>query len=121
VLRVVVRILESGLFLALLYTSLSMAIASLTDRRAVAAGATLFVLLGSAIVSETFVEGLGASAELLGLNLSGGPLELVARIYGRPGFAPSVETWVLALTFGAWTIGASAVAIVRYRRLQVTR
>jgi hypothetical protein len=121
VLRVLIRILESGLFLAALYTSISMAVASLTDRRAVAAAATLFLLVGSAIVSETLIEGLGASEGLRVFNLSGGPLEFVARIYGRPGITPSVSTWLLAAGYAAWTGAASTVAIVRYRRLQVTR
>lgn len=121
VLRVLVRIVESGLVLAALFTCLSMAIASLTDRRAIAAAATLFVLVGSAVVSETLIGGLNRSPDLLGLNLTAGPLEFVARIYGRPGFAPSVDTWVLALSFAAWTIGAATLAVVRYQRLQVTR
>jgi ABC-2 type transport system permease protein len=121
VLRTLIHILEAGVFLAALYTSLSMAIASLTDRRAVAAAATLFVLVGSAIVSGTLIEGLGSSRNFLALNLTGGPIELVARIYGERGFAPDVHTWVLALSYAAWTAAGSAVAIVRYRRLQVTR
>jgi hypothetical protein len=121
VLRVLVRILESGLVLAALYTSISMAVASLTDRRAVAAAATLFLLVGSAVVSETLVEGLGGPSWLRATNLSGGPLELVRRIYGRPGFSPDVATWTLAVGLGLWTAVAATVAIVRYRRLQVTR
>ena len=121
VIKVLIRILESGIFLALLYTSISMAIASLTDRRAVAAAATLFVLVGSAIVSETLIEGLGASLNLRALNLSGGPLELVVKIYGEEAVEVGAETWVMAASFAAWIAGASAVAIVRYRRLQVTR
>jgi ABC-2 type transport system permease protein len=119
--RVLIRILESGLFLALLYTCLSMAVASLTDRRAVAAAATLFLIVGSAIVSETFVEGLGASPSLRVGNLSAGPLELVRRIYGAVGNFPGLETWVLAVGMAAWTIGAGAIAVIRYQRLQVTR
>ena len=121
VIKVVIRILESGIFLALLYTSISMAIASLTDRRAVAAAATLFVLVGSAIVSETLIEGLGASLNLRALNLSGGPLELVVKIYGEQAVEVGAETWVMAVSFAAWIAGASAIAIVRYRKLQVTR
>jgi ABC-2 type transport system permease protein len=120
VLKVLIRICESGLFLALLYTSLSMAVASLTDRRAVAAAATLFVLIGSAIASEILIS-VGGGQELLGLNLTGGPIEMVTRIYGEQGFFRSVDTWVLALAFGAWTAGATAIAVVRYRKLQVTR
>ena len=120
VLKVLIRILESGLFLAALYTSLSLAIAGLTDRRAVAAAATLFVLLGSAIVSET-IGALGGSDNVLVLSLTAGPLELVRRIYGEPGVTPQVETWLLALGYAAWTGGAAAIAVSRYRRLQVTR
>ena len=120
VLKVLIRIIESGVFLAALYTSLSMAIASLTDRRAVAAAATLFVLIGSAIVSET-ISFLSKTDAVLVLSLTAGPLELVRRIYGEPGVTPGVATWVLALGYAAWTAGAAAVAIVRYRRLQVTR
>ncbi|MDQ3106509.1 MAG: ABC transporter permease, partial [Actinomycetota bacterium] len=121
VLRVVIRIFESGLFLAALYTCLSMAIASLTDRRAVAAAATLFVIVGSAVVSETLVAALDAPANLLALNLSGGPLDLVRRIYGEPGLSRGVDTWVLAVVLVGLTIACGAIAVVRYRRLQVTR
>ena len=120
VLKVVIRILEAGIFLSVLYTCLSMAIASLTDRRAVAAAATLFVLVGSGIINATLTEGLGASDNLIGINLSGGPLALVTVIYGEGDIA-GVDTWVLALSMLGWTVAAAAVAIGRYRRLQVTR
>ena len=120
VLKVLIRILESGLFLAALYTAISMAVASLTDRRAVAAAATLFLLVGSGIVNATLTEGLGASDNLIGINLSGGPLALVTVIYGEGDIA-GVDTWVLVASMVAWTGLAAAVAITRYRRLQVTR
>ena len=120
VIKVLVRILESGIFLAALYTAISMAVASLTDRRAVAAAATLFLLVGSGIVNATLTEGLGASDNLIGINLSGGPLALVTVIYGEGDIA-GVDTWVLVASMAAWTALAAAVAITRYRRLQVTR
>lgn len=121
VLSVLIRILESGLTMAALYTCLSMAVASLTDRRAVAAAATLFVIIGSAIVTETLIDGLGASQTLMSASLTGGALELVRRIYGDAGVFPQVPTWALALGVATWTIGAGAVAVARYQRLQVTR
>lgn len=121
VLSVLVRVLESGLVLAALYTSLSMAVASLTDRRAVAAAATLFVVIASAIVTETLIDGFGISQTAMAASLTGGALELVRRIYGEPGFYPQVPTWSLALGMAAWTLGSAAVAVVRYQRLQVTR
>ena len=120
VLTVVIRILESGLMLAALYTAISLAIASLTDRRAIAAAATLFVLIGSAIVTATLVEGLGASENLFALNLTGGPLALVTVIYGEGNIA-GVDTWALVLSVAFWTAASAAVAIFRYRKLQVTR
>lgn len=121
VLRVLIRIIESGLVLAGLYTCLSLAIASLTDRRAVAAAATLFVIIGSTIVTETLIDGLGASPSVVAGSLTGGALELVRRIYGEPGVFPQVPTWTLAVGMAAWTFGAGAIAVIRYQRLQVTR
>lgn len=120
VLRVLIRIVDSGVMLALLYTCLSMAIASLTDRRAVAAAATLFVIIGSGVVVDTIVFGLGGPQWVTSLHLSRAPLDLVARLYGRPGFF-ATDTWLLGLVVVATTLGAAAVAIVRYQRLQVTR
>ncbi len=120
VLSVLVRILESGLLLAVLYTCLSMAVASLTDRRAVAAAATLFLILGTAIITGIVVNVLGAPKAFFALNLSGGPLVLVRHIYGR--FTPdSPGMLVLALGAAAWILITGGVAVVRYRRLQVTR
>lgn len=121
VMGVLVHIVASGLFLAALYTCVSMAIASLTDRRAVAAAATLFVIVGSAVVTSILVEGLGAPGNVAALNLSGGPLDLVRRIYGEPGVLTDADTWVLAAGLGAWTMAGGAIAVVRYQRLQVTR
>lgn len=121
VLSVLIRILESGLTLAALYTCLSMAVASLTDRRAVAAAATLFVIIGSAIVTETLIDGLGASETFLAGSLTGGALELVRRIYGDAGVFPQVPTIALAVGIAMWTVASGAIAVVRYQRLQVTR
>lgn len=118
---VFIQIFEGGIVLAALYTSLSMAIASLTDRRAVAAAATLFLLIGSGIVIRTLVFGLGASTNLLVIDLTLAPLELMRRIYGRPGFFPQIDTWLLTAGVLAMTAASAAIAIARYQRLQVTR
>lgn len=121
VLRVFLRILESGVMLALLYTTLSLAVASLTDRRAVAAAATLFLILGAGIVSDTLVFGLGGPRWLEAISLTRAPLDLVAHIFGRTPTVPGTTTLVLALGVALWTSLSGAIAIVRYQRLQVTR
>ena len=46
--------------------------------------------------------------------------KMLRRIYGERDFN-HVDTWVLAVAFAAWTIGATTIAVVRYRKLQVTR
>ena len=121
VLSVLVRILEAGLVLAAIYTSLSMAVASLTDRRAVAAAATLFVVIGSTIVTETLIEGFGLSQTVMAASLTDGALELVRRVYGEAGAYPQVPTLALAAGMAAWTAVTATIAVVRYQRLQVTR
>lgn len=121
---ILIQMLESGIMLAALYTCLSMGIASLTDRRAIAAAATLFVLIGSGIVARTLVFGLGGAEELIVFDLTLAPLLLVGRIYGArqlPGFFGDVSTIVLVAGVAGWAIVSGAIAVLRYQRLQVTR
>ncbi|HEX2849615.1 MAG TPA: ABC transporter permease [Acidimicrobiales bacterium] len=120
-LSVLGRIVLSGAMLAALFTALSTAIASLTDRRAVAAAGTLLLLVGTGIVAGTLHEGLGLSASVLVLSLTRAPFELVVRIYGEPSTVPSLTTAALVAGVAAWTILGAAVTVIRYQRLQVTR
>jgi len=115
------RMLASGAMLAAIYTAVSMGVASLTDRRAVAAAATLLLLIGSSIVTGTIVFGLDGPSWVFASHLTAAPLLLVGRIYGESTGLPEVST--LALTMGAlaWTALGSAVCVLRYRSLQVTR
>lgn len=120
-LSVFARIGGTGLMLAAFYTGVSMAISSLTDRRAFAAGGTLLAIIGSSIVAAVFVNALQLSEAFFLANLNVPPLELLARIYGRPGEIPSVSTATVAAATAAWTLGGFAVAWWRYQRLRVTR
>ncbi|MBW3614093.1 MAG: ABC transporter permease [Actinobacteria bacterium] len=122
VMKVLGRIVAAGVVLAAVFTAISMAVASLTDRRAVASAATIFLLLGSGVVAGILVGGLGAPAEVFVVNVLRSSLEVVARIYGESDtrFA-GVDTAVVAAGTAAWAVGGAAVAVVRYRRLQVTR
>ena len=119
-LTVLVRILVSGLAISAAYTAISLAAASLTDRRAVASAGVILLLLVTSVATTVLVE-LGGSERLLLLNLFLLPFELVQRIYGELGAEPQLATVELVAANAAWTLGAGFLVRERYRRLQVTR
>ncbi len=121
VLEVLARILVSGVMLAALFTAVSTAVASLTDRRAVAAAATLLLLAGTGTVAGTIHFGLHGPAGALVLSLTTGPFELIRRIYGQTSTIPELSTAGLAASVVAWTLLGAAVTVWRYQQLQVTR
>ncbi|HEV7887527.1 MAG TPA: ABC transporter permease [Acidimicrobiales bacterium] len=116
-----VRIAGSGVVMALFYTAVSMAVSSLTDRRAFAAGGTLLAIIGTSIVAGVLVNAMKLSDAWYLANLNVPPLELVGRIYGVRGGLPEVGTVWVALAVAGWTAGGFAVAFWRYARLRVTR
>jgi len=115
------RVVGAGLMLAAFYTALTVGVASLTDRRAIAAAATLLLLIGSNIVANTLHFGLDAPDEWMLLSLTLAPFQLLRRIYGAPDFEFSMATSTVILANVAWIAFGAAIAVVRYRRLQVTR
>lgn len=119
-LSILARIVVSGLTISAAYTAISLAAASLTDRRAVASAGVILLLLVSSVATGVLV-GLGGSDRLLLLNLFLLPFELVQRIYGELGTRPQLSTAELVAANLAWTAGAGVLVRERYRRLQVTR
>ncbi|HET9443356.1 MAG TPA: hypothetical protein VFO65_08525, partial [Acidimicrobiales bacterium] len=78
--------------------------------------------IGSAAVSATLVFGLDGPPELMVLSLTRAPLELARRIHGAdPAPRLDLDTAVLAAGAAGWTAVSAAVAVLRYRRLRVTR
>lgn len=120
-LLVLARVLVGGVIVSAIYTAVSLAAASLTDRRAVASAGVILVLLSTGAVSGALVEQGGASERLFLLNLFFVPFELVQRLYGQIGERPAIATVELAVAEIAWTVAAGAVVWWRYRRLTVTR
>lgn len=122
VMQAFIRIVGAGLVLSVLFTAISTGVASLTDRRALASAGTMFLLLGSGVVAGVLIAGLGAPRELVVVNVLRSSLEVVARIYGNSTtlFA-DVDTAIVAAGTGAWALAGAAVAVLRYRLLQVTR
>lgn len=116
------RVVASGLVLALVFTTLSMAVASLTDRRAIAAAGVLLIVIGSSIVTSTLHFALDAPRGVMAFNLFRAPFDLVSHIYGEGGLPPTYVPWsVLVAGLGAIVIVSSVVVVWRYERMQVTR
>lgn len=121
VLGVLGRVVGAGAMLATFYTALSLAVSSLTDRRAVAAAGVLLLILASAIATNILRFGLDAPAEVMVLNLTFAPAETVSRIYGSPGEIPELGTVQLAAGLLALAVVSGAVTFWRYHTLRVTR
>ena len=120
-LLVFVRMLASGVALSALYTAVSLASSSLTDRRAVASAGVILLLLASSAVTGALVEGADSDGRLYLLNLGFLPMELVQRIYGEDGSRPSLATAsVVAATF-MWIVLSSLIVWWRYRKLTISR
>jgi ABC-2 type transport system permease protein len=116
-----VRALASGIVVSALYTAISLAAASLTDRRAVASAGVILLLLVSSVVTSALVENADATKRIYLLNLFLLPFELVHRIYGEIGQEPAIDTTALAFAFVAWVAGAAAIVVWRYRKLTISR
>jgi ABC-2 type transport system permease protein len=115
------RIFASAVAVTAVYTAISLAAASLTERRAFASAGVILLVLASSITAFQLVEGSGADAHVMLLNLFVLPFELVQRIYGQPGEYPDISTAALAAAEVAWVAAAAALVRWRYRRLTVTR
>jgi ABC-2 type transport system permease protein len=118
------RILAGGLAISAVHTSLSLAVSSLTPRRAAASATIVLVLIASGAVVDRLVFGANWSANLRAFHLLALPFELVFRIFGEQVDEPRLAAVPTLLIVGAnagWTLFFSAVVWLRYRTLPVTR
>lgn len=117
------KIVVASSAMAAVYTGLSLGIASVTDRRAWAAAGTFLFITVSNIVAGSLAFGIGAGDYFLLLSLANVPFELALAIHGDRGDNQEIELGIAVLAAGsvAWTMAGAAVAVFRYRRLQVTR
>jgi ABC-type transport system involved in multi-copper enzyme maturation permease subunit len=119
------RILASGVATAALYGAVSMAVASFTSRRAVAAVAVVLLLLVPAIVARSAIESADAPDALDLLSAPFVASELSYRIFGeiQGGEDPigRLSTWVVAGGLVAWTLAGAAACWLRYRRIEADR
>jgi ABC-2 type transport system permease protein len=122
--ELLLRILASGIVVALLYASLSMAVSSFTTRRAAAAIATVLVLIVPASIVRPAIESGGAPNELDLLSFPLVATDLSYRILGEApddGPVEELSTGLVTLGFAAAVAAFLAICWLRYRRLEAVR
>jgi ABC-2 type transport system permease protein len=125
------QIVAAGLCLSLMFGAISLAIPSLTDRRAFASAGTLLLILGSGAITSVLVFGLNGPKNLLALGLDRLPFELALRIFTLRGlptssggafdFSTPLSTAVVVGASVLITAVAAAVTWWRVVGTQVTR
>jgi len=118
---VVGRIILSAFAVSAALTSISMAAASITDRRAFASIGVVLIALASPAVAGALVDGAGLSQNWRLIDVFSMPFELVYRVYGEPGNFPELSTFNVVVVNLAWTLGGLAVIVWRYSRLVISR
>ncbi len=117
------RVLASGLALAFFWTGLSMALSSLTPRRARASVIIFAVLLVSSVVGEVLSEDAEIGDSFALLDMIGLPLGVVFRIFGETGdedlAISRVDTWAVYLTLIGLIAAFGWFTRWRYQRLEV--
>ncbi|WP_419944740.1 hypothetical protein [Candidatus Poriferisodalis sp.] len=130
---VLVRILASGVAIAATITAASLAISSLTDRRAFAVIGVILLLLGTQLVTSVLVEVAEMDPRIYAFNLGEMGEALKDRIFGvgspvlgedesSPGQRISeLSTLFVIAVNAAWVAAGAAVLWWRYRRIEGTQ
>jgi ABC-2 type transport system permease protein len=113
---VLVKILVSGTLASLVYALVSMAAASVTDRRAFASLSVILVMLGVLTVVQILVEGAELSINWRLLDPVNMPMEMIARIFGDAGEYPALATERIYLANAGWVTASSTMLWWRYRK-----
>lgn len=112
------RVLLAGLVICTVYTAVSLGVSSLTDRRAFASIAVVFVLLGASIASGLLVNIAEFSENWRILDPIGVTLEIAPRLFGdRSDDFQDISTWLVIAGISAWTALGAGLLISRYRKL----
>jgi ABC-2 type transport system permease protein len=124
-LRNVGEIVLTGVALSVMFCALSLAVPSLTDRRAFAAAGSLLLILGSGAVASILAFGLHLNDNVLLMAVNRLPFELALRIFGAHGLptpttVPLATAGVVAASVTV-TVVAAAVTWWRVVGLEVNR
>jgi ABC-2 type transport system permease protein len=115
------RVLLTGVMETLLFTSITVGLTSLTDRKAIASASIILLFLVSLTIAGTLdVAGLPSGVNALAPTLLG--LEVAQRVHGEWSpimrGVPNLTVWA---AWAAWTVGGFALARNRLHHLPVTR
>lgn len=122
ILLVLLRVLASGVVLAVMFGGVGIAGASLTDRRGFASAGIFLGLLGLTIVAEVLTEALDLPAWVQMLDVATLASVLVTRIHaGEAVEMVGVDLPWLVLGALVWVAGLALFVHWRYRRLAVVR
>jgi ABC-2 type transport system permease protein len=123
--ELLLKILAAGTTTALLYTSLSLAVASFTARRAAAAIGIVLLLFVPATVVRSAIESADAPNELDLVSSPFVAFDLASRIFDEQpeGDEPVAElsTPLVVAGLGVTILAGAAVCWLRYRRLESFR
>ncbi len=115
------RVVVAGVMITLLYTGVTMGVASLTDRKAIATAGVILLLLVSATIGGVLADVTGDD-DFLVVSVSTVSLDIGPRVHGESDFdQPDITS---AVAFGAWfvwTAAGFALARIRLHSLPVTR
>jgi ABC-2 type transport system permease protein len=122
------EIVLAGALISTFYGTLSLAVSSITDRKAAASAAIVVILLLSSVVTGVLVEGADATPYLLLADLFFLPFQAVFFVFGEAGLGEPGQPVhdeitgpvVFAACF-AWTLLFSSIVAWRYHKLEVTR
>jgi ABC-2 type transport system permease protein len=115
---VVGRLVAAGLVICAVYTAVSLGVSSLTDRRAFASIAVVFVMLGATIVANLLVDEAGLAEQWRVLDPIGVALEAPPRLFGERGSEMrGLDTWLVVAGCLGWTGFGAGLLFGRYRKL----
>jgi ABC-2 type transport system permease protein len=122
VLATLLRVIASGVLVALVYTAVSLGISSLTDRRALASAGVLLTIVLTGVVTGALVDGVGLPDWVFAFNLTFSPFELVQRLYAEPPDPElTIATPVLVAVVAGYTALGFGTLWWRYRTIRVRR
>ena len=115
------RVVLAGVVITLLYTSVTMGVASLTDRKSVASAGIVLLFLVSLTITG-IATGNGGDLTLRVASIPSLSLDIAARVHGEPSLIiRGANNVTIGLAWLVWTAGGFGLARYRLHKVPVTR